>query len=83
MNKPVWIRQVIVPDVNDSEAELSLLASLLLPYRAIIEKVELLPFKKLCLEKYDALGIEFPLREKKETEQAVYERLQNYINSLL
>ena len=28
-----------------------------------LEKLEFLPFHKLCLEKYDRLGLEFPLRD--------------------
>ena len=28
-----------------------------------LQKVELLPFHKLCLEKYEALGIPFPLKD--------------------
>jgi pyruvate formate lyase activating enzyme len=52
------IRQVIIPTINDTEADILDLAELLKPYK--VEKIELLPFKKLCQTKYDNMGIEFP-----------------------
>lgn len=59
MHKRVIVRQVITPTVNDSEADMQALADLLAPF-SCIEKVELLPFMKLCQEKYTAMGIPFP-----------------------
>ena len=58
--KDVWIRHVVVPGINDAEEDVLRLASLIKGYRSI-KKVELLPFKNLCLEKYKALNIPFPL----------------------
>ena len=60
--KDVWIRHVVVPGINDTEEDILRLASLIKGYRCI-KKVELLPFKNLCLEKYKALNIPFPLNE--------------------
>ncbi len=58
--KPVWVRHVVVPGMTDGEEEIAQLAALLAPFQCI-ERVELLPFRKLCLEKYRELGIPFPL----------------------
>ena len=82
MNKPVWIRHVVVPDLNDSEKNIRLLASLISPYKCI-EKVELLPFKKLCLEKYERLGIDFPLKDTPELSKVRLAELQSVLDSLL
>ena len=60
IGKPVWIRHVVVPGINDGAADLARLRDLLAPY-TVIERVELLPFKNLCIEKYRTLGIPFPL----------------------
>ena len=60
MKKPTWIRHVVVPGLNDSEEDVLRLASLIKPY-SCIERVELLPFRSLCVEKYRALGVPFPL----------------------
>ncbi len=55
---PVTIRQVIVPTLNDSEENILKLKAIADKYNCI-DKVELLPFKKICKVKYDNLGIEF------------------------
>jgi len=54
-----WIRQVIVPNINDTKESVESLCSIVSNYKCV-EKIELLPFRKLCLEKYKNLGIEFP-----------------------
>jgi len=59
---PMWVRHVVVPGLNDRAEDVRTLLDLLSPYPNL-QKIELLPFRKLCLEKYDALGIPFPLRD--------------------
>ena len=41
-----------------------------------LEKLEFLPFHKLCLEKYERLGLPFPLRD---TPAMTQERLQQLL----
>ena len=77
------IRHVVVPSLNDNKEDLDRLYGLISPYLDIIEGVELLPFKKLCLEKYEALGREFPLRDTPEMDVEKNKSLQDYINGLL
>ena len=60
LGKATWIRHVVVPTLNDSEEDVQRLAALIRPF-SCIQRVELLPFKTLCVEKYRALGIAFPL----------------------
>ena len=60
MGKDVWIRHAVVPNLNDTEEDILRLAELIKGYTCI-KKVELLPFKNLCLEKYHTLNIPFPL----------------------
>lgn len=61
-----WIRHVVVPGLNDDAQDAERLKELISPYRAVIEKVEFLPFRKLCLEKYENLKIDFPLKDTPE-----------------
>lgn len=75
MNKPTWIRQVIIPEVNDSEESVAALYALEKKYPCI-QKTELLPFRKLCIEKYRALGVAFPLEDTPEASEALMERLE-------
>lgn len=53
------IRQVIIPTVNDSEENILRLNKIVNEHPCV-DKVELLPFKKLCQTKYDNLNINFP-----------------------
>jgi len=79
-NKRVWIRQVIIPGLNDNVSSLRRLYALENLYPCI-EKIELLPFRKLCSEKYKALGIEFPLQNTREANESdialLMDRLKN------
>lgn len=56
---PTTIRQVIIPTINDNEENIEKLNEIVKQYPCI-DKVELLPFKKICQTKYDSMKIEFP-----------------------
>lgn len=77
LGKRVWIRQVIIPTLNDSEESVRRLYALSERY-SCIEKTELLPFRKLCVEKYRALGIDFPLENIPEASEELMERLKKH-----
>ncbi len=79
INKPVWVRHVIVPGINDTEAAMLSLAKLLSGY-SCIERLELLPFRKLCLEKYERLGIDFPLKDTPAATRDVTKKLLEIYN---
>ena len=77
LGKRVWIRQVIIPTLNDSEESVRRIYALSERY-SCIEKTELLPFRKLCVEKYRALGIDFPLEKIPEASEELIERLKRH-----
>ena len=56
---PVTLRQVIIPTVNDTEENIRLLKAVASAHENV-DKIELLPFRKICQVKYDALSIPFP-----------------------
>lgn len=56
---PTTIRQVIIPTLNDNENNIQKLNEIVEKH-SCIDKVELLPFKKICQTKYDNMKIEFP-----------------------
>lgn len=56
---PTTIRQVIIPSFNDNEESIEKLNKIVKD-NSCVDKVELLPFKKICQPKYDNLKIEFP-----------------------
>ncbi len=78
LQKDVWIRHVVVPTVNDSKQDIQRLSALLAPY-SCIKKVELLPFKKLCLEKYQRVGIPFPLQNTPPASSDLIAELEKYL----
>ena len=61
LNKYVIIRRVIVPGINDNEKSIENLNRIISEFECV-KKAELLPFEKLCSEKYDKLGMEFPMK---------------------
>ena len=65
IDKPTWLRQVIIPTLNDDPLNVESLAALEMAHPCVV-KTELLPFRKLCSVKYDKLGIPFPLAETPE-----------------
>ena len=75
---PLWIRHVVVPGLTDGEEQARKIAQLSHQF-SNLKKIELLPFRKLCIAKYDALGIPFPLREYKECDDETIKRLSSLI----
>ena len=53
------LRQVIIPSVNDSEENVIALKKLSKAH-SCVDKIELLPFRKICQVKYDNMGLKFP-----------------------
>lgn len=62
LNKKMWIRQVIIPNINDNVNYVKGLKKFLADIPNI-EKVEFLPFHTLGKEKYQKLGIINPLEK--------------------
>ena len=79
VNIPVVIRQVIIPGLNDDEDSVTKLRQLVSRYRNV-EKVELLPFKKICKSKYDNLNIPFRFESFDTPSAETMEKLNNIIN---
>ena len=61
-NVPLWIRHVVVPSLTDGMDHLRRVKAKAESYPNF-EKLEFLPFHKLCMEKYERLGLEFPLKD--------------------
>lgn len=71
--KPVWIRHVLVPDVTDDDGALRALKAFL-DTLANVEKVEVLPYHTMGVNKYEKLGIAYPLAGVKAPSR---ERVEN------
>lgn len=75
---PTWLRRVIIPGQTDSEASVIQLKKVA-DTHPCVEKVELLPFRKFCVSKYDHLNMEFPLRDVPEPDEELMQRLRGLI----
>ena len=56
------VRQVIIPSFNDDKESAAALGKLVKAHPCI-DKVELLPFRKICTVKYDNMKIPFPFAD--------------------
>ena len=71
---PVAIRQVIIPTVNDDRENMLRLKEIVRRYPCV-DKVELLPFRKICQTKYDNMKIEFPFGHLPACQKSVTDEL--------
>lgn len=71
---PLWIRHVVVPGLTDSAEQLRRVQALARQYRNL-QKIEWLPFHKLCMEKYDSMVLPFPLRDTPAMDSAALQGL--------
>ena len=78
--KTPQVTNVLVPGRNDTEQKLRALARLCKTYFPL-GTVKLLPFRKLCEDKYKTLGIPFPYADVREAEEVDIERANSIINS--
>jgi pyruvate formate lyase activating enzyme len=62
LNRPVWLRHVLVPGLTDVESELKALA-LFARALGVVERAEVLPFHQLGRYKWERLGLDYTLAE--------------------
>lgn len=60
IDKPIWIRQVLVPGYTDDEKDLQKLKEFL-DSLSNVQKIEILPYHDLGKFKWEALSLEYPL----------------------
>lgn len=79
-NIPVWIRHVVVPGLNDNRDDILELKKLTNKF-SVVEKIDLLPFRKLCTSKYEELGIEFALKDTAELSDEKLKELEDVLKN--
>lgn len=62
IDKPVWIRHVLIPGITDKDEYLVRLRDFLSTLHNI-ERIEVLPYHTLGVYKYENLGIDYPLKD--------------------
>ena len=76
--KRLWLRTVVVPGINDSEAQIKQYAEFAKQFE--YEKYELLAFHTMGFFKYEKLGIENPLAGKKALSKERLLELQKIVD---
>lgn len=78
-NIPCWIRHVVVGGLNDNEENILRLKEII-GKKNCVQKKELLPFKKMCTQKYEILKIPFPFENFIEPSQDTIAHLDKILN---
>ncbi len=79
INIPTTIRQVIIPTINDTEENIIALKDIVSSHKCV-DKVELLPFRKICQTKYDNMSLSFPFGHLPEPTKEKMECLNGILN---
>jgi pyruvate formate lyase activating enzyme len=75
---PLWIRHVVVPNITDTEEHIKKLGAFIQKIPNV-EKVELLPYHTLGVEKYKVMGMNYPLKNTLPMCKEKTTKLQNMI----
>ena len=79
---PVTLRQVTIPGLNDDEDSVRELVRIAEAHPCV-DKLELLPFRKVCQVKYDEMGLAFPFAHIPAPDNASMEKLRALIPARL
>ena len=81
--KKLWIRRILVPNVNDSPEEAANLGSLIRDCARYgnIERVDVNPYHRMGLEKWERLGVVCPYSHVKPPTQAAVESFRGMVTA--
>lgn len=77
---PIWIRHVVVPTINDDDKSINEFLDIAKKFKNV-EKIEILPFRKLCLEKYERLNLEFPFKDIEQLSVQRTEEIESMVKN--
>lgn len=78
LNKKVWLRQVIVPGINDDEQHILKLKEFASKLTNV-ERIELLPYHSMGRAKYDELGIQYRLNDTPDMDKDRCKQLEQLL----
>lgn len=77
---PTTLRQVIIPTKNDTEENARALSNIATRY-GCVDKIELLPFRKMCKVKYERMNLTFPFDDIPEPTSEIMRELDGIVQS--
>ncbi len=82
-NLPLIVRIPLIPGLNDSPADLTATADFVRKRLPSAQQIQLMPYHRLGLAKYDGLGREYKLEGTGPPDQDTVDRLQKVVDSPL
>lgn len=82
LNKKLWLRSVVMPNINDNDEYIIELGSFIKTLKNI-EKVELLPYHLMGITKYEKLGIDYILKDMNAMNKQRCIELQSKLNKII
>ncbi|TBN04798.1 pyruvate formate lyase-activating protein [Hyunsoonleella flava] len=83
--KPMWLRYVLIPEITNKPELLHQMGEYFKDYKTI-EKIEIQPYHKLGVHKWEALGWDYQLKEARENKpeeiDAAVEILEQYFKEV-
>ncbi|MBE7076370.1 MAG: pyruvate formate lyase-activating protein [Clostridiales bacterium] len=79
-NKPLWLRQVIVPGLNDDKEHVEKLKNFASKLKNV-ERVELLGYHSMAKKKYLEMGLKYRLEEVEDMDKTKLKQLQNLLEN--
>lgn len=76
--KPMWLRYVLIPGITDDPKLLETLGSFFQDYKSI-EKLEIQPYHKLGVHKWEALGWEYQLKDARENTEEELQKAKSIL----
>lgn len=78
-NGKISFRHVMVPGYTDNEASMDKLAEIIVKYQTIVDKIEILPYHKMGVQKYNQLSLEDPLKNTAAMDKMAAKTLEIYL----
>lgn len=79
-NIPLWLRQVIVPNINDTKENIIKLKEFASNVKNV-QKIELLPYHDMAKDKYKKLGLKYRLEDTLPMDKKKIKLLEKYLNN--
>ncbi|MDO4901592.1 pyruvate formate-lyase-activating protein [Actinomyces sp.] len=76
-----WVRFVLVPGLTDDPQNVEHVARIVERWRSVVSRVEVLPFHQMGTDKWDALKLEYKLRDTRPPEPELVESTREIFRS--
>lgn len=79
----IWFRHVMLPNFTDDYKSMDKMIEIINPYIDKVERVEILPYHLMGIEKYEKINREYELKNIPAMDKRKAKELENYVNEKL